>query len=100
MNRRLKARAMEQGVDSCEIKLPGCLRGWALSWAHSKKSRFLITDEDWMEAALACCECHKQVENMNHESMHRLVTEALGRRLSTVANVSGKKCVDLKQTRE
>jgi hypothetical protein len=80
MNERLKRRSIELGIDSCEIKLEGCLRKWALSWAHSKKSRFIVSDSDWMEAVLACPSCHAEIEGMSHEEMKRIVTETISKR--------------------
>lgn len=80
MNKRLKARSEALGITSCELKEEGCLRTWALSWAHSKKSRFIVTDEDWMEAVLACPHCHAKIEAMSHDEMYAKVTEAIARR--------------------
>lgn len=80
-NVKLKKIWLEAGITSCELRLPGiCLGTWALSAAHSKKSRYLITDEDWLEACLADCACHEAIEKMSHEEMHRLVTEAIAKR--------------------
>jgi hypothetical protein len=90
MNARLKKLAIEKGICTCEIKLEGCLKNWALTWAHSKKSRFLITDEDWMEAALACVACHQKIEGMGHEKMHRIVTEAIRNRDEQASGGQGK----------
>lgn len=81
MNLRLKKLLLSLGITACEIKLPGCLRNFALSFAHSKKSRFLITEEDWMEAALACAACHDKLDNrMSHEEMNSLVKAAIANR--------------------
>lgn len=81
MNLRLKQRHIEQGYSQeCELKLRGCLVTWSLTWAHSKKSRFLITDDDWMTAALACVHCHDKVEEMSHEKMEAVILTAIVRR--------------------
>lgn len=80
MNARLKKMAVEKGICTCEVKLEGCLKNWALTWAHSKKSRFLVTDEDWMEAALCCVSCHNKIEAMSHEEMFKKVTNAIANR--------------------
>jgi len=78
MNLRLKKMFLDRGLpQTCEIKLEGCLRTFALSWAHSKKSRFLIEDSDWMEAALACPHCHGKIEAMSHEQMFEHVMKAI-----------------------
>lgn len=81
MNKRLKKLFIEKSYpQTCELKLQGCLGTWALTWAHSKKSRFLITDDDWMEAALACVHCHNIIEAKSHEEMFNHVTTAINRR--------------------
>lgn len=68
---------------ACEIKLPGCLHTLFLSWAHDKKSRFILTDKDWQTAARACGFCHDQLDHhMNHSEMKRLVNEAIAKRKS------------------
>jgi hypothetical protein len=64
----------------CELKLPGCIKTVGLSWAHSRKSRFLLTSKDWQEACRACSFCHQTAEAMSHSEMHRLITEAIKRR--------------------
>lgn len=81
MNARLKKEVGDRlGIKSCEIKLDGCLMDFAMSWAHSRKSRFLVTDEDWMHAALACCYCHDKIEAMSHEAMFKKVSDAIDKR--------------------
>lgn len=65
----------------CEIQLPGCLHTLFLSWAHDKKSRFILTDKDWQTAARACGFCHDQLDHhMNHAEMKRLVNKAIAKR--------------------
>lgn len=82
MNKRLAKMFIDRGLpQTCEIKLDsGCMRTFSLSWAHSKKSRFIVSDSDWMEAALACPHCHGKIEAMSHEQMYEHVMEAIGRR--------------------
>ncbi len=80
MNAKLKARSVKLGIFSCELRLPGCMGNQFLSWAHSKKSRFLVTDEDWMEAVLSCQSCHARIEGSGHEPMKRAVLDAIARR--------------------
>lgn len=80
INRRLKAMWVREGITSCELRLPGCVRTFVMSAAHSKKSRYLITDEDWMTAALACCACHDQIEKLSHSAMESHVLTAIARR--------------------
>jgi hypothetical protein len=81
MNNRLAKMFIEKGYQqTCELKEDGCLRAFSLSWAHSKKSRYIVTDDDWMEAALACPHCHDKIEAMSHEEMFEKVMSAIGRR--------------------
>jgi hypothetical protein len=81
MNLRLKKMFLEKGYQqTCELKLEGCLRTFALSWAHSRKSRFLTDDEKWMHACLSCCSCHDKAEAMSHDEMFKLVSGAIEKR--------------------
>jgi hypothetical protein len=65
----------------CEIKIPGvCVKTIMLTWAHSKRSRFILTDKDWQEAARACQPCHQYIDDRGHAFMHRAVTEAISKR--------------------
>lgn len=81
MNARLKQRHIDNGwTQECELKLTGCLKAWALTWAHSRKSRFLTDDEKWMEAALCCVACHDRIESMDHRTMYDVVIAAIARR--------------------
>lgn len=79
-NRRLKKMAEEKGIRSCELKLEGCLKTWALSWGHSKKSRFIVTEEDWLEAALVCPSCHAKQESLPHAEGYAMIMEAINKR--------------------
>src|ERR1700747_1608655 len=54
------------GITWCEIRLPGCTQNMGLTWAHSRKSRFLTAPEHWLEAARACLTCHMKIEAMSH----------------------------------
>ncbi len=72
-------------LDRCEIRIPGvCVDRLFLTWAHSKKSRFILTSKDWREAARACQPCHRRIEALGHRGMHAAVTEAIKRRKSVV----------------
>lgn len=65
----------------CEIRISSYCTGTSrLSWAHSKKSRFLLTDKDWQEAARCCLPCHDKIEVMSHADMKRIVLEAINKR--------------------
>ena len=82
VNKRLVRMFVEQGLpEVCEIKLEGCQRTWALSWAHSKKGRDIVTEDDWEEAALSCQHCHFELDNrMSKEEMYTKVTNAIAKR--------------------
>lgn len=67
-------------ISECEIKLKGCWRRTGLTWAHSRKSRFLVLDKDWKEAARSCLYCHQIIEVMKHSQMHKIIVEAIARR--------------------
>lgn len=68
-------------IRHCEIQIPNiCVRNRMLTWAHSRKSRFLITSRDWQEAAKCCLPCHQYIEALPHKEMKRIVTEAIKRR--------------------
>ena len=86
--RGLKRQAMNRRLDKlriheCEIRIPGhCVRSIMLTWAHSQKSRFIQSDEEWMEAARACIPCHTFIECLSHEEMKRIVQNAISQRKS------------------
>jgi hypothetical protein len=82
INARLKHLWEELGITSCELRLPGCVGTFAMGAAHSKKSRFLITDADWMHACLACTHCHQLIEAWPHDQMFKVVSDAIDRRES------------------
>lgn len=68
-------------IRHCEIQIShNCARTSMLSWAHSQKSRFLVTKADWQEAARCCIPCHQEIEAMSHAEMKRLICEAIKRR--------------------
>ncbi len=76
-----KLRKLPDSVKKlCEIRLPGCLGNKFLSWAHSSKSRYLVNDRDWQEAARSCGFCHDAIEAMSHSEMKRIVCEAIAKR--------------------
>lgn len=79
-NRILNARLPEI-KKRCELNVsPHCTKVFYLSWAHSKKSRFITTDKDWQEAARSCLACHDVAESMSHAEMKRLILEAIAKR--------------------
>lgn len=84
MNKRLKALFIEKGYPQvCELKLDGCMKTWALQWGHSKKSRFIVTDDDWMAAALVCPSCHSKQEALPHAEGHAMIMAAINKRVAS-----------------
>ena len=47
------------GITKCEIRLPLCLRDYALGFAHTKKRRNVT---DLKRVVLSCQNCHTTVE--------------------------------------
>lgn len=87
IGKRTEKRAKENrklgklGIQHCEIRMPGICAGRRfLSWAHSQKARYLLTDKDWQEAARCCIPCHDTIEKMSHAEMKRIIREAIARR--------------------
>lgn len=70
--------AAEKGIESCEIKLPGCLKDFALAPAHRKKRidyRSVEELADFNEWVAACQHCH------NHIEESRSLTEEIFKKL-------------------
>lgn len=76
MRQKLRMWFESRGITRCEI----CNGIFGLSFAHSKKRRFIQTDEDWMEVALLCQKCHERVEHSGHEEMYKAITDIIKRR--------------------
>lgn len=76
-----KLRSNPQIPRHCEIQIKGvCVNAIMLTWAHSKKSRFITTDKDWQEAARCCLPCHQYIEALSHKLMKKLVVAAIRKR--------------------
>jgi hypothetical protein len=58
----LKERFQAAGITSCELRYPGCWRNNALSFAHSKKRRYITSQEVLEEVCLCCTSCHQKIE--------------------------------------
>lgn len=65
-NQKLKKIYQEKGINSCEIKLDGCLGNMFCGFAHRKKRQeYYKTPEllsDFNETLLACVKCHQKIE--------------------------------------
>lgn len=98
MNRRIDKDLKERGITTCEIRVPGkCMRSIWLTHAHSKKGRNIVTDADWLEAALCCTPCHNAIEILPEQEMGDIVRAAISRRpaltiTATLTNVSEGGC--------
>ena len=55
-------RFEKAGITQCELRYSGCWVNNALSFAHSKKRRFIISQEELEECCLCCLNCHACIE--------------------------------------
>ena len=59
---RLKKIFQEKGITTCEAKLEGCMRNFALSFHHRHKRYWYIKRpellEDFNQVILTCANCH------------------------------------------
>ena len=75
-NRELKQIFIKLGVDWCEL----CGTRFGLTWAHSRKRRFIENDEMMKEVALLCLKCHTQAEMLPDYEMFSLITKIIAER--------------------
>ncbi len=78
-NRILAEKYMELGITKCEIKLPGCMPNFALSFAHKHKRIWYYKTPELLssmkETLLACASCHAKIEidkQLTEETFKRL----------------------------
>lgn len=57
--KELKREFEEMGITTCEIRLQGCLNNYNLSFAHTKKRRYVT---DLKRVVLSCINCHQKIE--------------------------------------
>ena len=55
-------RFEKAGITQCELRYSGCWKNNALSFAHSKKRRFITSQEEMVEVVLCCTSCHQIAE--------------------------------------
>lgn len=74
----------------CELGRTGmipegvCIGDKMLQWCHDRKSRFILTEKDWQEAARGCAGCHDYVDHhCSHAKMKTIVQAAIARRKPT-----------------
>ena len=80
MRADLKLRFEAAGIMECELQREGCWRDNALVLAHSKRRRFIETDEDMREVDLACDICHGDIEILPRAEMENIVRNIIASR--------------------
>lgn len=73
---KLKIEFERKGITRCEL----CQGTFGLAFAHSKKRRFIQTDEDWYHVALLCQPCHQQIEFSGHDEMFEAINQIINNR--------------------
>ena len=73
---KLKKQFESMGITRCEQ----CSGTFALSFAHSRKRRFITTEADLMEVALLCQKCHETAEHSGHEEMFETINTIISSR--------------------
>ncbi len=58
----LVARFAAVGITQCELGYDGCWKNNTLTFAHSKKRRYIESDEELREVCLCCQSCHARIE--------------------------------------
>jgi len=79
-NKQIMEFFITNSIQSCEAGLEGCLISNFLTIAHSKKSRKILSREDWTEVILACTSCHSIFEAWKPEEMESFVKEKIQKR--------------------
>jgi len=69
--KKLKKIFEAKGITRCEL----CGSDFGLSFAHSKKRRFITTESDLMEVALLCVVHHEEIEYSGN--MFNRITEII-----------------------
>lgn len=65
----------------CELGLEGtCWIDNALSFAHSKRRRFIADEDDLREVALVCTPCHDVLDALPHEDTLAVVRDIIAKR--------------------
>jgi len=73
--KRLKARYMNLGITSCEMRLKDCMGTFGLSFAHRYKRSDSRCEHTFEKTCLACASCHGKTEynrELNEEVFTRL----------------------------
>lgn len=78
--KKLKSAFMKAGIVRCEI----CHTDAFLSFAHSKKRRFIHTNEELFDVALLCIPCHEKIEYSGHAEMYAKIQEIKSKRIAEI----------------
>ncbi len=74
----LIVRFEQAGITRCEMQGPGCFRNNFLSFAHSKKRRYITSQDELEEVALLCQKCHHRAEY--DPDMYNIISGIIARR--------------------
>jgi hypothetical protein len=74
----LKERFATAGVTTCELQWRNCFKNNFLSFAHSKKRRYITNQEELEDCALLCQSCHQKIEF--RPDMYEIVRSVIARR--------------------
>ena len=77
VRKKLKVKFADMDITTCEIGLKGCLNDNFLGFAHTKKRRYITTEEDLWRVVLACQPCHAKVEYFCIKWTGKTMTEFL-----------------------
>ena len=78
--RALKRQFFGRQITTCELRYEGCWIDNTLSFAHSKRRRFIEGDE-LSEVILACCFCHRILDEKPREETYEIVREIIANRI-------------------
>ena len=91
-HRRWNKKLIEFFIENDIVHCEKCGGTFGIAPAHSKKRRFILTEEDYMEAALLCQPCHHDVEYGNknesgtHERMFNIIRGVISQRFTCLYN--------------
>lgn len=59
---QLKKIYLAKGITTCEVRLPGCMGSFGLSFAHRYKRNDPRCQHSFEQTRLACASCHQKIE--------------------------------------
>ena len=84
---KLKARFKDAGITICELRTDACTCDNYLGFAHSKKRRNVVTDQDREEVILVCNNCHDCIEALGETRMRARVLATIDARQRPVRSI-------------